>query len=372
MKKKKYLIIFIIVIIIFTISILFGNNLIKKFNQHKTTQTINQNVMTNNENEKILKIEKENEITKYLPQNITEIHLINHWSTLPDKPTTKIQELDKLKEFTDLLYTTTWTEVNIDDYPYTIIDGNINTTLEYEISFIGDTICNFQMIQRGSRFKNNNANSIIDYGLVSINYENTVHTYEINEKTYKNLITYTSEKYYLHESKLSIPNQEKCNLAQKQAFTSLNDTDKEYLKKKIRVLHGGIEHSLLGSVLVLKEPSSIYWQICTTEGISETYEDRIHNNKNVVKRDNGFTYYLEELPNVISKIQDKETKNDLINCYNILQEGINTHNISKLFEAHEILHDYDYFVFNTPLYLEYEPADWSGVDTYFGKASVLK
>lgn len=368
MSNKKIILIILTVLFIVIISFFVGNNLMKNYNKSTIEKEVIANIEEKND-ETGFTLTKENEISELLPKNITEITLTNYWSTLEEKPTSKIQDLDKIKEFTDLLYTTSWTEVNIDDYPYTIIDDYIYTNLEYEISFIGDTNCTFQMLQRGNRLDSNNV--YIDYGIVSINYKDISKTYEINEKTYCNLISYTSEKYYLHESNLSLPNQEKCYLAQKQAFTSLSNTDKKYIQKKINEIHGGMEYKLLNSVLVLKEPSSKYWEIYTTEGIYETYEDRIHKDKNIIQRDNGFTYYLEELPNIISIIKDKQTKNDLINCYNILQEGIDTHNVAKLFEAHKILHDYDYFVFNTPLQLKTAPADWTGVDIYFGKASIL-
>lgn len=372
MLKKKNLIIIPIIILIIILILFVGNILINKFNSNNVTRTFNQNIyLSNNAEKQVFNIDKENEISQYLPKNITEINLINYFSTLPDKPTSKIQEADKLKEFTDLLYTTSWTEVNIDNYPYTIIDGYIDTNLEYEISFIGDTVCTFQMIQRGSRLRLDSNNPYLDYGIVSVNYEDISKTYEISQKTYCNLISYASEKYYLHENNLSLPNQEKYYLAQKRALTGLNSADKQYVQKKINELHGGLEYALLDSFLVLKEPSSIYWDIYNTSGISETYEDRIHQKKNVVQRDARFTYYLKELQNIISIIQDEQTKNDIFNCYNILEDGINTHNISELFEAHKILHDYDYWIFNTPLYLKTEPADWSGVDTYFGKASIL-
>lgn len=90
--------------------------------------------------------------------------------------------------------------------------------------------------------------------------------------------------------------------------------------------------------------------------------------------DNGgrFLHVLDELAKIKEKIKEQNTKNDLQKAYGILEEGMRERNLEKCFEAHKIIHDYDYWCINTPVSLNYAPVDWSGVTTYFGKVSILK
>ena len=178
---------------------------------------------------------------------------------------------------------------------------------------------------------------------------------------------FTNETYYLHKSDIKLPDQETCNKAQEQALTNLTDAEVEQIKELLREAHLKLEYELIDAVRLIKDPTSPYWEDFTTEGI---FTDPF----NGIKVDNGgrFLDVLNQMEEIIQIEKEAETKKDLELMCNILKEGMEEHNLNKCFESHEILHDYDYFVFNTPVHLEVEPADWEGVETYFGRVSIMQ
>ena len=196
---------------------------------------------------------------------------------------------------------------------------------------------------------------------------NTTKTYQTSKENYLEIVSFTTKRYYLHESDLEIPKQDKCYTAQSNTLSGLDENTKQNIQKEIRQLHGALEYTLLDAVRLLKDSNSPYWIRFIEAGI---YEEPLYPNTKV-ERNGELTVYLEKSKNLANKLQNDITKKDFITICNLLEEGIKNHDIEKLFKAHEIIHDYDYWVINTPVHLEYEPADWGGVDTYFGKASVL-
>lgn len=118
---------------------------------------------------------------------------------------------------------------------------------------------------------------------------------------------------------------------------------------KYGYLHSKIEHGLLDSIDYLKDSNSNVW-ISLNDSDPEV---------------GNFTAILLKMKEITNLLKNEKAKADLINAYEIWEEGMNNHNISKLFEAHEIIHDYDYWVINTPLELPFAPADWSGTKIYF-------
>lgn len=126
-------------------------------------------------------------------------------------------------------------------------------------------------------------------------------------------------------------------------------------KRKYGYLHSKIEHTLLNNIEILKDRNNDYWG----------------NFINLDPDVGEFTAILMKMKEITNYIKDEETKNDLVNAYKIWEDGMNNHDIGKLFEVHEIIHDYDYWIINTPLELAYPPADWSGINIYFGKANIM-
>lgn len=180
MSNKKIILIILASLLIVTISFLVVDNLIKNHNMSKIKKEVIANIEEKN-NEIGYTLTKKNEISELLPKNITEITFTNYYSNLEEKNTYKIQDLDIIKEFTNLLYTTTWKEIDINNYPC--------PELECNITFIGDTTNTLQLILRGTKFDDNNP---IDYGIISIRNKNTTIEYEINQQTYNNLLLFNA------------------------------------------------------------------------------------------------------------------------------------------------------------------------------------
>lgn len=181
MLNKKLILIILTTLLIVIIYFFVRNNLIKNYIKSEIEKEVISNIEEKT-NKTGFTLTKTNEISELLPKNITEITFTNYLSTLEEKTTYTIQDLDKIKEFTDLIYTTTWKEIDINDYPC--------PKLECNITFIGNTTNTLQLILRGSKFDDNNPNIIIDYGIISIRDKNKIIEYEINLETYENFISY--------------------------------------------------------------------------------------------------------------------------------------------------------------------------------------
>ena len=123
----------------------------------------------------------------------------------------------------------------------------------------------------------------------------------------------------------------------------------------------------MDGVSILKDSNSLYWSSYTEKG---SHAEPNHP-ETIVVSNGGFSNILERLMAIIPEMQNQSVKEDLEKACELLRKGINNHDISKLFEAHEIIHDYDYWVINTPLELEIAPPDWEGVHVYFGKVSIM-
>ena len=138
-------------------------------------------------------------------------------------------------------------------------------------------------------------------------------------------------------------------------------------KLKYGSIHNKLEHLLLDTVSLLKDSNSPYWTNYTEKGVHEEPGQP----ETKVESDGGFSNILERVQEIIKKLNNEQIKDDLQKSCKLLQEGIDNHDIAKFFEAHEIIHDYDYWVANSPLSLSYPAADWGGINVYFGKVSIM-
>ncbi len=346
MKQKTKILIVIAILVIIIISICVGIIFLK--NSKEVNQTTEQE--KNDSNNKTVNIEKENEISSYIPNNIKEIICINYMSDENNPTTYKITEIEKIKEFMNLFFETSWEE----DIEF--IETN-HVDAFWEIEIIGEYTSKLKM--RGLIGN--------EQALVQLKNDDVEKNYKISRNVYMDILAYTNETYYLHKSDIKLPDQETCNKAQEQALTNLTDAEVEQIKELLREAHLKLEYELIDAVRLIKDPTSPYWEDFTTEGI---FTDPF----NGIKVDNGgrFLDVLNQMEEIIQIEKEAETKKDLELMCNILKEGMEEHNLNKCFESHEILHDYDYFVFNTPVHLEVEPADWEGVETYFGRVSIMQ
>ena len=131
----------------------------------------------------------------------------------------------------------------------------------------------------------------------------------------------------------------------------------------------------MDTVSYLKDKDSPMW-IDFTEVVrreSEAYPPFPEGEKGYYVTDGGFSKILSEVKKMSNEIKNQTVKNDIEKACTLLQEGTDNHDVGKFFEAHEIIHDYDYWVINAPPSFEsFAPADWTGTHTYFGKATIMK
>lgn len=168
--------------------------------------------------------------------------------------------------------------------------------------------------------------------------------------------------HYLHKSDLQLPDKKGHFSAQYVALRGLDEETQKKVQEEIRFLHQDIESLLVDGCKILKDKNSKYWEAYQTVGSFENvyYEKAI------------LPSILEKINLIKETIQSKGIKTDMQKAYELWSEGINNRDIGKFYEAHEIIHDTDYWVINCPPTFEsYPPADWAGAKTYFGKTSLL-
>lgn len=351
MNMKKFYIIILLILITILLIILglyLGNMFANKIDVDMSKVEIDNTEPTNEVYNPI----KTNEISKYIPNNITDIILINYMSDLANPTTYYITEIEQIEKFMNLFTKTHWNERQ--DAKYDTFDDAL-----WEIHIVGEFECLLKMQGIGGLNSQN--------GVVQIEAKDDIKDYYISREIYMEILAFTNEKYYLHDSKLEIPSQEKCYAAQEKALEGLTEDAKKNLQKNIRYIHIKLENELLDAVRLIKDKNSPYWEDFTSY---EAFTDPFTGTG--VINGGRFLYVLDELGKIKDISINEKIKQDLQKAYNTLKEGMDEHNLKKCFEAHKIIHDYDYFVINTPVHLEFPPADWGGVTNYFGLASVLE
>ncbi len=200
-------------------------------------------------------------------------------------------------------------------------------------------------------------NSISNKNIINNNVEK-----EISNTTYAETIDFSSKKYYLHKSNLEKPLKELCLKAQKEALQGLNETEIKNVQQTLRETHIMLEYRLIDAVELIKEPNSPYWESFATAGVHKDPYSGVN-----VLNSNGFYNHVENLKKIENIIKEPETKEKIKEIYTKFQIAMNNHDLEGCFKAHEAIHDYDYWIINYPVYFEtYPPADWGGIDTYFG------
>lgn len=198
---------------------------------------------------------------------------------------------------------------------------------------------------------------------VKLNDTNSSKVYQIDNEYYQSILTIADVKYYLHISNNSLPTENDCLYAKKNALDGLSEEEIISAQKKIRNAHGLMETILLDGVKTIKDANSPYWKSYT---VDELFVDPY---SGVLVEETGFfdiVNEINELQKDITNIKIKEICNEFCSK---LQEAMDNHDLASCFEAHKILHDIDYWIINYPP--QYEagmpgPVDWIGVNCYFG------
>ena len=187
----------------------------------------------------------------------------------------------------------------------------------------------------------------------------SIEYYRINDTLLNNILELIDIKYYLHINSLELPSSSDCLNAKEKLLneTSMDDT---FIKKEIRGIHGGLEHTLSDYVTYLKNANDSYWNHETIKQTPYAYND-----KNVIPR-SFFDYkeYLKEINKNNNNNLLKKIIEDIIYRFEI---AIDNHDVSECFEAHKLLHDLDYWCLNYPLdSFDTNPVDCGGISCYYG------
>lgn len=138
--NKKYLISISSMIILAVIVIAIVITLPSNIGSKKDNGTQIENLQINETNiVETYNVTNSNEISKYIPKNIKEIIIINYLSDKNNPATLSLKQIDKIKEYTDLLFKTNW-DLTKKEELNNLIDGEY-----YKIKIIGDTELVFNM-----------------------------------------------------------------------------------------------------------------------------------------------------------------------------------------------------------------------------------
>ena len=284
-------------------------------------------------------------IAGHFSENITQIVATNNITSTPKEYV--IDEEEKIAAFTELLATTNW--------------GTPRSELEADTDYV-----NYKF-----EFKNGEETvttlNICSYfpglfGIAEIINDGKSTVYNISERTYLDILAFTTQKYYLHKSDLEQPKKQQCLEWQKEALAGLTEYEKKEFCESFKWLHIQIEDFLLGNVSTLKEPDSIYWKIYELKR-DVVFKDPISGTESI---DNTYHIMLDYFDTLISLAKDKEIRNALSVMKSDYINAFKFHDIGSLFSVHEVIHDYDYYVVNYPISFWVAPPDWGGIDEYFG------
>lgn len=286
-----------------------------------------------------------NDIAQHFSEDITEIVATNLITTTPKEYV--IDDQEKILAFTELLATTNWSAPQSEfeaDTEY------VNYRFEFKNEEETVTILNISSHFQGS------------FGIAEIIYGGESSVYKISERTYLDILAFTTQKYYLHKSDLERPQKEQCLEWQKDALMGLNEAERQKFCEAFKWLHIHIEDFLLGNVSLLKEPNSIYWKRHELKR-DEAFKDPISEIEGI---DNSYHIMLDNFETLISLAKGAEIRNALTIMKADYINAFKFHDIGSLFSVHEVIHDYDYYAVNYPISFSIAPPDWSGIDEYFG------
>lgn len=188
-------------------------------------------------------------------------------------------------------------------------------------------------------------------------------SYNINTNMYSDLLNILQQVYYLHDSDLELPSEEKCVTMQEKALSGLSENKKKEINTKLRNAHTTMEFLLMDGTKNLKQSNSIYWNLYNeAEIITEQTGEGLEFSK-----DSCFRAVANNITDIANIIKNEETKEIFNSIYEKLNKAMENKDIAELFELHKQIHDLDYWVINYPVYFDSAPApDWEGIETYFG------
>lgn len=345
--KKKYLefvILFVIIIAAFIISMLIVIN--KK----------PQEILTNKENSvNGENISNGNKASNSVSSGINKITAINYNSNIENPTTYVVVEPEKIEKIEKLLANANW-----ENCKYTkgtagakIIETTDRYSYSWYIKIEGITEAEFFMYS-------------VPVVKVKVNGKEEIYT--IGEMEYKEILAAFNTRYYLHKSDLEKPEKEQILELKNKIFRDLTNEEILELQELTRWTHVHMERQLLGSVNVIKDSNSPYWEFYNYGG---SFTDPL---TGVGYADlDCFNDKLEKLKKIKDIIKDEETKKEFENIIELLKNAMENHDLAGCFKVHEFIHDYDYYAINYPAYFQdVPPPDWEGINVYFGHLKHIK
>lgn len=278
-------------------------------------------------------------IAEYFTDDITEIHATNCITSTPKKYI--INDEKKISEFVKLMKTTDWT----------LSESKRDKSSDY--------------IKYKFEFKNKDetvttVNMWTD--IVEIVKNGKSVYFNISERTYLDILAFTTRKYYLHKSDLEQPTEKQCLMWQSEALADLDEEEQQQLGKTFRYIHNHIEDFLLDRVSLLKEPDSVYWDAVLCDR-GEVFIDPFTGENYT---NDQYYIILDHFDAALELVKNKKTKGKIEIMKDDFIKSIQSRDIGSVFSVHEVVHDYDHYVINYPAFYELEPPDWGGDGKYFG------
>lgn len=322
---KKLFIYITIVILFLLLGLLIGQIVVSYILKNQPSNTTSNNFTTEN----IL------EMNKYITNSVTKI-IISKYDNSNEVPfVCYVSDEKQIQNFIDAFNNINFDMQNITD---TILPL-------YTIDFIG----------------NGTTTAIISSEKVGqLSTSDTSKFFKLSNEDFTSIEKLIDVKYYLHSSNLEKPSEDACNNMQKLVLSGLSDLEITTFRTEIHNIHSSLEFYLVDHINILKDANSIYWEPATI--------DEIFTQPNGVKfQSSGFWQYRNSLQELL-KLNLNDTTRDIINdIVSKLQFGMDNHDLSECFEAHKLLHDFDYWVVGYPIgSFIAAPADWGGLDCYYG------
>lgn len=249
---------------------------------------------------------------------------------------TYISDTEKITEFTKLLTTTDW---RITEYDY----SDYAEFCDWKFEFVGSDGAETVLRMCGITPENR--------GVVQIICDDKSQIYVISSEAYKNLITFTNTRYYLHKSNNFKPDKADALELKKEFLYALSEEDAIAVQDLADLAHRNMETVLIANVYALKFTDAEQWQAAINGGTEQSI---------------CFNTVKEELLSLAELIKNGTAKNAVLQIVTDIEKACDNHDISALFKAHEFIHDMDYFAVNYPKYCKTPPADWAGTEVYFG------
>lgn len=322
---KKVYIYITIIIIIFLFGFLVGQFVVSYISNNEISDSA-ANVLTK---ENIL------EMNNYLPNSVTKIKISKYDNSSEVPFVCYVSDEKQIQKFID-----TFNNINFNSYNITD-----NILPLYTIDLLG----------------NSTTTAIISSEKVGqLSTSDSSDFFKLSSEDFSNIQKLTDVKYYLHDSNIEKPSESTCYNMQKLVLSGLSDLEVTTFRTEIHNIHSLLEFYLVDFVNTLKDSNNIYWEPATI--------DEIFTQPNGLKFQSFGFWELRDSLQELLKLNSNETTRDIINdIVSKLQFGMDNHDLSECFEAHKLLHDFDYWVVGYPIgSFIAAPADWGGLDCYYG------